>query len=221
MAKEKIKVINWWADTEFIKPVKKEENRFISENNLEGQFIVMYSGNFGLTHNIEKILNAALFLENDSDIKFVIIGDGPKKKIVDDFEQEHNLSNLLVLPFQSEKILPYSLAASDISVVLDSFSSNKGADSTASIPSKIYYLMSAGTVIYAESDSTSELNRLIKIHDLGMCDSTQNIERFVEFIKLCQGDKNLLEKFKMNSRLASSNYTKQNANLLYEEIGDN
>jgi glycosyltransferase involved in cell wall biosynthesis len=215
---KKIKIIPWWADTEFIKPIKKEENKFIAEHKLDGKFIVMYSGNFGLTHNIEKILNTALLLKTENNIKFVIIGNGPKKKIVDIFETKHNLENLLVLPFQNEEILPYSLAASDVSIVLDSFSFNEGGDSTASIPSKIYYLMSAGSVIYAESDDTSELNRLINIYDLGMCDSTKGVQKFIEFIKICRDNKEILEKFQKNSRLASLNFTKQNASLLYEEV---
>jgi len=215
---KKIKVIQWWADTEFIKPIKKEENTFISEHKLEGKFIVMYSGNLGLTHNVEKILDAALSLKDDIDIKFVIIGDGPKKKIVDDFEKQHNLSNLLVLPFQNEDILPYSLSASDISIVLDSFSSNKGEGSTASIPSKTYYLMSAGSVIYAESDNTSELNRLINEYDLGMCDSTQDVKKLIGLIKLCRDNEEVLQKYKNNSRLASLNFTKDNAYMLFDEV---
>ena len=218
---KKIKIIPWWADTEFIKPVEKEKNRFIVKHNLEGKFIVMYSGNFGLTHNIEKILNTALMLKADNNIKFVIIGDGPKKKIVDLFEKNHNLKNLLVLPFQEEEMLPYSLAAGDISVVLDSFSSDEGGESTASIPSKTYYLMSAGSVIYAESDNTSELNRLINMNDLGMCDNTQDINKFLKFIKVCRSDKKLLNKFQENSRLTSLNFTRKNASLLYKEVDKN
>ena len=215
---KKIKIIPWWADTEFIKPIAKEKNRFITEHNLEEKFIVMYSGNFGLTHNIEKILNAALMLKADSNIKFVIIGNGPKKKIVDLFERKHNLKNLLVLPFQEEEMLPYSLAAGDISVVLDSFSYGEGGESTASIPSKTYYLMSAGSAIYAESDNTSELNRLINMNNLGMCDNTQDINKFLKFIEVCRNDKKLLSKFKKNSRLTSHNFTRKNASLLCNEV---
>jgi len=215
---KKIKIIPWWADTEFIKPVEKEKNRFIIKHNLEDKFIVMYSGNFGLTHNIEKILNTALMLKADDNIKFVIIGDGPKKKIVDLFERKHNLKNLLVLPFQEEEMLPYSLAAGDISVVLDSFSYGEGGESTASIPSKTYYLMSAGSAIYAESDNTSELNRLINMNNLGMCDNTQDINKFLKFIEVCRNDKKLLSKFKKNSRLTSHNFTRKNASLLCNEV---
>ena len=81
----------------------------------------MYSGNLGLTHNIEKILNTALKLKEVNDIKFVVIGEGPKKNIVDNFALKNQLKNLLVLPYQDEETLPYSLSAGDISIVLDSF----------------------------------------------------------------------------------------------------
>ena len=218
VTKEKIQVIPWWADTEFIKPINKSNNVFINDNKLHGKFIVMYSGNFGLTHNIEKILNSALLLRDESTIKFIIIGDGPKKRIVDSFERKHKLDNLLILPFQDQEMLPYSMAASDISVVLDSFSSNREGDSTASIPSKTYYLMSAGSVIYAESDNTSELNELIKNNKIGLCDSTQDPEIFINFIKECLNNRELLAELKENSRFTSLKFTKKNANMLYNEI---
>jgi len=217
-SERKIKIIPWWADTEFIKPIKKEENSFILEHKLNDKFIVMYSGNLALSNNIEKILNAALLLKDETDIKFVIIGDGPKKKVVNIFEKKHNLDNLLVLPFQDANILPYSLTASDVSIVLDSFSSNDGGESTASIPSKVYYLMSAGSVIYAEADKKSELNRLINFYDIGICDDTKDTQKMIEFIGLCRKNKNIFMDFKINSRKASLDFTKRNANLLYETI---
>ena len=218
VAEEKIKIIPWWADTEFIKPIEKIKNTFISKYELEGKFVVMYSGNFGLTHNIEKVLDTALFLKNEHNIQFIIIGNGPKKKVVDLFQKKHNLRNLLVLPFQNERTLPYSLAASNLSIVLDSFSSNDGGGSTASIPSKTYYLMAAGAAIYAESDNTSELHWLINKYDLGLCDSSRAIQKFSEFILYCRDNEEIFRKYQKNSRQASLNFTKENASLLYNEI---
>lgn len=218
---ENISVIPWWADTKFIRPIDKKENKFIQKYNLEEKFIVMYSGNFGLTHNIEKILDAAKTLKDRTDIKFIIIGDGPKKNVVKRFEKEFKLDNLIILPFQDEHMLPHSMSASDISVVLDSFSSDRNKESTASIPSKTYYLMSAGSVIYAESDKTSELNALITKNNIGMCDDDQNIEGFVRFILRCKDSEDLLKMYKENSRKTSLNFTQDNAFLLLDEIEEN
>jgi len=218
--KNKIKVVSWWADTDFIVPIKKEKNKFISQNNLENKFIVMYSGNFGLTHNIEKVLDAALLLKNYNNIVFVIIGNGPKKKLIDSFQEKNRLNNLLILPFQSIEMLPHSLTSSDISIVLDSFSFNNDL-STASIPSKMFYLMSAGSVIYAEADEKSELNRLIKMYNLGLCDSSKETNNLIKFIKFCVNNKHNVIKFKNNSRNASFNFTKNNAEIIYNKININ
>lgn len=215
-----VRVIPWWADTEFIKPIKKSDNTFIAEHNLDNKFIVMYSGNFGLTHNIEKLLYSAHHLKKETDIVFIIIGDGPKKRIVDVFKKNNDLKNLIVLPFQTDEVLPYSLTAADISVVLDSFSAGKTFESTASIPSKTYYMMAAGSVVYGETDSTSELSKLINKFDIGLCDSTQSIDKFVSFILKCKDNADLLNKFKQNSRAASLNFTKDNAKLLHNNIFD-
>ena len=217
-SKEKIKVIPWWVNTDFIQPIQKNDNKFINDNSLHDNFIVMYSGNLGLTHNIEKILNTALELQGDTKVKFVIIGEGPKKKIVDNFEKKHQLENLLVLPFQDEDMLPHSLASADISIVLDSFSSDKSGESTASIPSKTYYLMAAGSVIYAESDSTSELNNLIDKYNLGMCDSSNNTKGLIEFIRICKNNPEIFSMYKINSRKTSLNFTNANAKSLHDEM---
>lgn len=214
---EKINVVSWWADTDFISPIPKSKNIFLQKNNLLDQFVIMYSGNLGATHNIEKLLNLAIELKESDDIKIIIIGDGSKKTLVDDFQQQNNLKNLMILPFQSVNMLPYSLTAPDISIVLDSFSSDNN-DSTASIPSKLFYIMAAGTVVYAEADKKSELNRIINKYDIGLCDETKNIEKFKSFILECKTNTNYFDRMKKNSRKASFNFSKKNANLIFNKI---
>ena len=214
---KKIDVVSWWADTNFIKPIKKEENLFINKFNLKDKFIVMYSGNLGSTHNLEKILKAALSLVDEKEIIVIIIGDGAKKLIVNSFQKQHNLKNLLILPFQDVSMLPHSLTASDISIVLDSMST-KADISTASIPSKVYYLMAAGSVIYAEADKKSELNRLINKYDLGLCDDSLDIQNLKTFILYCLKNPEKAKEFRDNSRKASLNFTSNNTNFLYETI---
>ena len=217
----KVKVIPWWTDTDFIRPIPKSENNFLVSHGLEEKFIVMYSGNLGLTHNIEKLLDAALQLKDIDSIQIVIIGGGPKKKTVDDFANIFNLNNLLVLPFQDERILPFSLAAADLAIVFDSFASGGKGESTASIPSKTYYLMAAGSVVYAESDKSSELNRLITNYDIGLCDSSKDVESLVKFIKLCAENPGITAKFRTNSRSASADFTRENATQLFQAIVGN
>ena len=218
---EKIEVINWWANTEFIKPIPKENNIFSKKHNIQDKFVVMYSGNFGLTHNIEKMIAASEAMASYQDIIFLIIGGGPKQEVVKKYISATKAKNLIYLPFQNEDMLPYTLTSADIAVVLDSFSANPGSTSTASIPSKTFYLMAAGNAIYAESDDSSELSRIINHFEIGFCDKSQSLENFIKFIKNCYSDRLLLNKLKENSRNASANFSDKKAALLYESIYQN
>jgi len=56
-------------------------------------FIVMFAGNLGEAQDFEKVMNAALLLKNDIDIKFVILGDGRKKKWIDEFCAQNDMSD--------------------------------------------------------------------------------------------------------------------------------
>ena len=69
-----------------------------------------------------------------------------QKKILLTIFKKNKLNNLHVLPFQNTKILPFSISCGDISIILDSFSINDKEKSTASIPSKTYYYLSAGSL---------------------------------------------------------------------------
>ena len=84
---------------------------------LQDKFIVLYSGNLGISHDIESILLAAKQLSKQKNIMFVIVGEGAKKEDAVRFKEKNNLENLMILPFQPEDTLPFSLGMADISIV--------------------------------------------------------------------------------------------------------
>jgi glycosyltransferase involved in cell wall biosynthesis len=75
---QSVKVIPVWTDNEFIKPLPKWLNPFVKEYSLLNKFVVLYSGNLGMTHNIEIIPKLASLVDNP-DVLFLIIGDGDKR----------------------------------------------------------------------------------------------------------------------------------------------
>ena len=97
------------VNTELIKPVQKFENPIAIELGLQDKFIVLYSGNLGISHDIESILLAAKQLSKQKNIMFVIVGEGAKKEDAVRFKEKNNLENLMILPFQPEDTLPFSL----------------------------------------------------------------------------------------------------------------
>ena len=77
IAPEKISVIpNWAPDT--VHPVPHDQNAFRQAQGWEDKTVVMYSGNMGLAHPFEVILDAAEQLRDERpDMVFAFVGRGP------------------------------------------------------------------------------------------------------------------------------------------------
>jgi glycosyltransferase involved in cell wall biosynthesis len=208
-------IIPNWVNSDFLKPLPKSQNPFAIQYNLLDKLVVMYSGNLGMTHDIESIVETAEMLKEHTDIHFIIIGDGVKKVKIDKIVKEKNLKNILLLPYQEKEVLPYSLASADIGIVTLS----QGAE-TISVPSKTYYMMAAGSAILALSSVESELGILIKKYNCGRVFDKPDIQAIAEFILYLSKNQDELSTFKENSRKASFNYTPQNAKLYYKYICD-
>jgi glycosyltransferase involved in cell wall biosynthesis len=193
--------------------LQKSNNPFAQQYNLANKFVVMYSGNLGITHDIESIIYAAEKLKNNLAIQFVIIGGGAKKEKIKQMVMDLNLTNVLLLPYQDKEVLPYTLSCADIGVV----TLDKGAENI-SVPSKVYYLLAAGSVILALSSKNSELGLLINKYKCGKIIDEASVESITEFILHLQKNKYDLEKFKNESRMASFDFTSENAKIYFDYI---
>lgn len=201
----KVEVIPLWTDNEFLKPLNKSENPFAKEHGLENKFVVLYSGNIGASSGVEHLVEAAA-LVNDSEIQFVIIGEGSKKENIRKRIEELKLSNCTLLPWQETKDLPYSMASADLSVVsLGSTSANR------SIPSKLYNYLSVGSPILGLADSESDLSKLIIEENVGKSfqpNQKSEIAGFIEYLSKNKVEYGLL---KEKSLMASLKFGKENA----------
>lgn len=206
-------IIQNWTNTDFIKPISKNENSFAIQHQLTEKFVVMYSGNLGITHDIESILLTAEILKENTAIQFVIIGDGAKREKTSNFVKEKKLTNVLLLPYQGKETLPYSLASADIGVVTLS----QGAENI-SVPSKTYYMLAAGTAILALASCNSELGLLIDKYSCGKVFEHPKPEAIANYILHLMKNKEELITLKENSRIASFDYSPQNAKLYYDYI---
>jgi len=76
----KIKYVPNWAEDLFI---DTEVNADKYKNLVPPGFIVMFAGNMGESQDFDSILKAATLTRNNTEIKWLIIGDGRKRKFVD------------------------------------------------------------------------------------------------------------------------------------------
>jgi hypothetical protein len=162
LPKEKIDVIPVWTSADFFKNIKKKDNLFLKKNNIENKFIVGYSGNLGISHPVEKLVELANLFKDNSDVTFIIIGEGEKKNLLYQYINDFDLDNVKLFGYQETDLFPHVLHSFDVGVVtLDSKAS------LLSVPSKTYNLMSAGKPLLGISSQNSELSKLITDNDIG------------------------------------------------------
>lgn len=63
--------------------VRDAENPFVREHALRDRFVVQYSGNIGVTHNVEVLIEVAERLKDEPRILFQIIGRGPRQPAIE------------------------------------------------------------------------------------------------------------------------------------------
>lgn len=162
-AAARLQVIPNWADGSRIHPRAAADNPFVQEHGLNGRICVQYSGNLGATHDIGPLLQAAELLGGDPRFVFVIIGGGERWPMVQAEVKARRLTNIKLLPWQPEAVLPYSLAAADVAVI----TLEAGVEGH-SVPSKTYYALAAGAALLVISRGQNELVDLVRIHGCGL-----------------------------------------------------
>lgn len=156
----KIEVIPNWVDTDFIRPMPKD-NPVSRRLGLADRFVVMYSGTISISSNraLECALEAAAGIKGDTDKKplFVIVGEGLERDNIKRKAAGLGLDNVRFFPLQPYEDLPALLASSDVLLVpLDA------SKSAMSVPSKLYNFMAAGRPILGFAPESSEVASIIR-----------------------------------------------------------
>lgn len=160
--KRDVAVIYPWVDAIKIRPIVKSTNPFARMTNQIDKLTVMYSGNMGLTHDLDTLLNAANRLQGEADISFLLIGNGPKRKNVEEFLRLNNPTNVILLDYVSEDTFPNSQATADIAIV-----SIEPRSEGVIIPSKAMSALAAGAGVIAICGENNELAHWIDAWRIG------------------------------------------------------
>ena len=211
----KVDVIPNWAHTGIIQPIPKEKNPFAFKYDQTDKISVIYSGNMGATHAIERIADLAFAFKNDESFGFIAIGDGSKKTLIQQKKIEWELQNLLILPYQPADVLPYSLACADIGIVTLS----AGAEDL-SVPSKTYNLLAAGVALLVIASPKSELANLVSVHECGAHFQEHEIDKMKTFLLEMKNNPDHLLQLKRNARKASNHFTPANAQLYVQSLNN-
>jgi len=199
---DKIKVIPIWPGSNNFKPINKKDNIFLREHQWQDKFIIMYSGNMGLGHHLDFLIDLAVVLKSHEDILFLFIGEGAKKNSLQNLVKLNQLNNVKFLTWQTAAVLPFSLAAANISVV-----ALEAGATHASVPSKTFNYMAVGSPILGIGNPNTELEKLIKQFQLGFYSEKDSIKEINEFVLELYHNNDLCAQYAQNALQASKNYT--------------
>jgi len=146
----RVHVIHNWADCDQVLPGPKD-NAFAIAHGLVDRFVVMHSGNVGLSQNLEVLIEAADLLRSKEWLTIAIVGDGSKRRALEAMAAARGLVNVRFFPYQPKALLHDSFAAADVFVV-----SLKSGLEGFIVPSKVYGILAAGRPYIAATDPSAE-----------------------------------------------------------------
>ncbi len=153
-----------WPHEEQIRvPATGAANAFRARYGLNGKFVVMYSGNHSPSNPLTTLLHAAVRLRGEAQIVFLFVGGGSGKREIERVIADHQLANVISLPYQPLNELGDSLSAADVHVVA------LGDPMVGIIhPCKIYGAMTVARPILYLGPKTSHIADLLEANEIGI-----------------------------------------------------
>jgi len=210
---DKISVVTNWADRKVIFPISQKED-IKKKIGYSQKFIVQYSGNIGLFHNLEALIDAANLLKDYQDILFLFIGDGGKKKSLISKKDEYGLNNVVFENYLEKKYLNLSLNLADIAIIsLDDRVNN------LCVPSKFCGIIASGTPIVALCSPDTDIGYEVQNKKLGYLAAQNDPNDIAKKILIFYNNRNLIKDYSDNIRkYFINNYDISLISLKYKNI---
>lgn len=196
-------VISNWADTTAITPAPRR-NAFSRAHGLDDKFVVMHSGNLGLSQSLDTVVDAAAVLRDVRDIHFVFQGDGVRRQALQDRARTLKLTNVTFLPYQAKDRLEEAFAAADLFIV----SLQRGLAGYI-VPSKLYGILAAGRPFVAAVEETCEAAALARSGECGLVAEPDNARDLADKILVFHGDRALTAECGANARKAALTFDRR------------
>lgn len=161
-ARGRIDYVPHWGLLDDAEPVSVESRQLVRDLGLAGKFLVQYSGNMGLWHDIVTIVRAAAGLQDQTDIHFLMIGDGRRLAPSRHLAQELGVRNMTWLPFQPKEHLSDSLSSCHVALI----SQREGLKGVA-VPCKLYGILASGRPVVAMVPDGSEIDLVVREESCG------------------------------------------------------
>jgi glycosyltransferase involved in cell wall biosynthesis len=160
---DSIHLIPNWVNENHVFPVSHPDNSLRHELGLQGAFVVLYSGNLGVSHSFDDVLEVARRCRGMRDLRFVFVGDGTRRAEVERTQMRDRLDNVILLPYQPSERLAESMSLGDVH-----FITLRERFEGLVVPSKAYAALAAGRPSIYQGNAAGEVARMIVEEQVGL-----------------------------------------------------
>lgn len=212
---EKIVVVYNWVDQNAVVNIDRENNKLFDKYNLDrSKFYIEYSGNIGLSQNMDMLLEVMEELQaSHPDINLALVGEGAYKSQVEKIVSDKHLKNVFMLPFQPYEDISHVFSLGDVGLVI-----SKPGTGAASVPSKTWSIMSASRPVLANFDE-NELKDILAANECGIFTKAGDKEAFKQSIITLYENRELCKQYGENGRkFVMDNLTREVGTQKYVDV---
>ena len=212
---DKIEVVYNWVDQNAVVHVDRSENKLITKYNIDPtKFYIEYSGNIGLTQNMDMLLDVMKDLKaSHPEIGLILVGEGAYKQQVEEIVKRDSLTNVIMLPFQPYEDISHVFSLGDVGIII----SKPGVGSN-SVPSKTWSIMSASRPVLANFDE-NEIKSILSDNNCGIFTKAGDKEAFKNAIIKLYENRDLCKEYGRNGReFIMKNLTREVGTQKYVDV---
>lgn len=178
-------------------------------------FVAGYIGTIGMAHGLGSVLEAAEKLRDNPRIRFLLVGDGAERPVLEEAAEERGLDNVVFDGPYPHKDIPGLWATLDIALVC----LRDHPTFRTVVPSKIFEAMATGVPLLLAAPK-GEATALVARFGTGTIIPPEDPDALAEgVLRLCDDSASLVEQSR-NSRLAARNFDRDGQAARYLELLD-
>jgi len=211
-------------DVQELNEVKEnfDKEKVLTKNEIsysKGSMILVYVGDLNMPYYMPEIILEPLkaLLKTGYNVKYIIIGDGKRREPIEKIRKEMGLEDVVFLVGRKEhpEVLELLLACDAAFYSLQ----KKDPQAKHAIGAKVYEYIGCGLPILAVADKGSAISELVKMHDIGVFVSWEEIDKMGDALRELLDSK----KYTQNIQLHYSYFIKKfdrnrGIDLLYDNV---
>ena len=196
IAPEKVVLFSDWSAPDLFSLPRPGVAEFRRSQGIGDKLLAVHSGNMGVKQGLDVILEAAKQSRSNSDIFYLIVGDGAERPRLEASAGSLALPNIRFLPLQPRETFHDILSASDVSLV-----TQQASVGDIVFPSKVTTIMAGGACpIVASLNATSEVARVVKTANAGMVTPAEDPKALLDAVLALRSNPELRASMRANGR---------------------